>query len=1012
MDNQKLPVVLTIDDEPAVRESFRHFLEDYDYVVLEAENGRVGLEMFAHHQPDLVLVDLRMPELDGLEVLTAIRQCVPDMPVIVISGTGMIRDVVEALHLGAWDYLLKPIEDLSVLLHAVEKALERSRLLRQNQRYQTHLEAEVARRTEQLAQTNRELQQLNQRLRQLVGTIQRISRTSRLDQFGRQLLEECGQQMAVSGGSLYRVAEDGLRLLHALDSGHAPAFLPFPLAPRSVLQRVLSSRHPLLLEAIGTATGVTGSGWQGYRDGSLLVFPLLGENQQIAALFALHNKLMPPFNEQDLELGTVLVSYCQEAWRALHASEALHRSEQKYRLIFEQLQDVYCEMLLDGTIVEISPSVATVLHYRRDELLYSNFWKLCNRPEHRGRLLERLQRQGKVSDYEVSLRNRGGQTVICSITARFGSEPVGTPSRICGTLRDISDRKQAENALRASEVRHRTVLNTMREGLITLDEAGLVQSCNPAAEQIFQYHAADLVGQPFTGLLSRPEQPDDRRLLEQCLANRQAHEMEGRQQNGKVFPLELSAAEMRLGEQRLFNVLVRDITERKQAEVQIERQAYYDALTQLPNRTLLLDRLQQALARTRRHGQQGAVLFLDLDRFKNINDSLGHSVGDSLLQEVATRLSGSLRQEDTAARLGGDEFVVLLNELGSDAETTARHAQGVADKLRELLSRPYLIAGYELYVTPSIGIALFQTGSEPVDDILKHADAAMYQSKADGRNTSRFYLPAMQAAADERLALEKDLRVALSREELSLYFQPQLDADGRVIGAEALLRWQHPQRGMVPPTTFIPVAEETGLIHPLGEWVLWRACLYLKEWGDAGFTETFRYLAVNVSPWQFRQIDFVAQVERILQQTGAKPGRLALELTEGVVIDNVADTIVKMQALQRLGVHFSMDDFGTGYSSLTYLKQLPLDVLKIDKSFVRDVATDPNDAAIVATIIAMASHLGLAVIAEGVETDTELDFLYQHGCRAYQGYYFSRPLPAVAFQRFLAGQHPPLAVRA
>jgi EAL domain-containing protein (putative c-di-GMP-specific phosphodiesterase class I) len=299
-----------------------------------------------------------------------------------------------------------------------------------------------------------------------------------------------------------------------------------------------------------------------------------------------------------------------------------------------------------------------------------------------------------------------------------------------------------------------------------------------------------------------------------------------------------------------------------------------------------------------------------------------------------------------------------------------------------------------------------------VDDILKHADAAMYRSKADGRNTSRFYLPDMQAAADERLALEKDLRVALSREELCLYFQPQVDADGHVIGAEALLRWQHPQRGMVPPTTFIPIAEETGLIHPLGEWVLWRACRYLKEWSDAGFAEAFRYLAVNVSPWQFRQVDFVAQVERLLRQTGAEPGRLALELTEGVVIDNVADTIVKMQALQRLGVHFSMDDFGTGYSSLIYLKQLPLDVLKIDKSFVQDIATDPNDAAIVATIIAMASHLGLAVIAEGVETDTELDFLYQHGCHAYQGYYFSRPLPAAAFQRFLAEQQPSFAARA
>ncbi len=433
------------------------------------------------------------------------------------------------------------------------------------------------------------------------------------------------------------------------------------------------------------------------------------------------------------------------------------------------------------------------------------------------------------------------------------------------------------------------------------------------------------------------------------------------------------------------------------AEDKINNLAFYDPLTHLPNRRLLIDRLQQALAACARSGHRGALLFIDLDNFKTLNDSLGHDVGDLLLSAVAHRLGVCVREGDTVARFGGDEFVVILEGLSDDTVEAAAQTETVAAKILATLAQPYQLSGHERNSTPSIGITLFTGHRDSIEDLLKRADLAMYQAKAAGRNNLRFFDPAMQAAVSARATMEADLRQAVREGQFLLHYQAQVDGSGRLIAAEALVRWQHPARGLVSPAEFIPLAEETGLILPLGEWVMRSACQQLVAWAAQPGRRDLS-VSVNVSARQFRHPDFVAQVLEILGETGADPARLRLELTESLLLHDVEEVIARMSALQARGVEFSLDDFGTGYSSLSYLKRLPFSQLKIDQSFVRDVLTDPNDAAIARTIVALAHSMGLAVMAEGVETEEQREFLARQGCHAYQGYLFGRPGPADALR--------------
>jgi diguanylate cyclase (GGDEF)-like protein len=471
-------------------------------------------------------------------------------------------------------------------------------------------------------------------------------------------------------------------------------------------------------------------------------------------------------------------------------------------------------------------------------------------------------------------------------------------------------------------------------------------------------------------------------------------EIWNRQKSGNVSPewLTITAVKGSDGEVTHYVGTLIDITQRKAAEVKIEHLAFYDPLTQLPNRRLLLDRLQQALAACARSRRLGAILFIDLDDFKTVNDTQGHDVGDLLLQQVARRLLACVRAHDTVARLGGDEFVVMLEDLSKSPQEAATQAEIVGEKILAALAAPCLLAGHEHHSTGKIGVTLFSDQRETVDDLLKRADLAMYQAKEAGRGTLRFFDPQMQAAVTARTALEADLRRGVREGQFVLHYQPQVDDEARLTGAEALVRWQHPRRGLVPPAEFITLAEETGLIQPLGQWVLETACAQLVAWSARPDTAHLK-LAVNVSAREFRHPEFVARVLEVIERTGADPQKLMLEFTENPRLDDMEETIAKITALKAYGAGFSLDDFGTGYSSLSYLKHLPLDQVKIDQSFVRDVLTDPSDAAIVHTIMALVQSMGLAVIAEGVETEEQREFLASQGCHAFQGYLFGRPGP-------------------
>ena len=451
--------------------------------------------------------------------------------------------------------------------------------------------------------------------------------------------------------------------------------------------------------------------------------------------------------------------------------------------------------------------------------------------------------------------------------------------------------------------------------------------------------------------------------------------------------------------------IVTDITERVQTEEKIKRQAYFDALTDIPNRALLKDRIEQALAHYRRHHSYIAVLFLDLDHFKTINDSLGHQAGDMLLIETAKRLSDVCREGDTVARLGGDEFVILLEDLGNDPHAAATKAEAVAEKVHNVLSYPYVSEGNEsISTSSSIGIVLVSDEGQCAEDLLKYADTAMYQAKKEGRGTTRFYQEQMDQWIKKRLFLENALRQAIANNELKLFYQPVVEVgNNRIIGAEALLRWFHPELGLVMPDEMISIAEESKLIIPIGEWVLEEACRQFVEWKTTHpKAAQLERIAINVSAVQFRQNDFADTVMRIVTETGIRPSMVEIELTESTIIDNIEPTIQKMKQLRDFGVGISMDDFGTGYSSLAYLKRFPFSTLKVDRTFVRDILTDSDDAALVQMIISMASIFKLDVIAEGVELVDQLAFLDRHGCRYFQGYLCSKPLAANEYEELLA----------
>jgi diguanylate cyclase (GGDEF)-like protein/PAS domain S-box-containing protein len=653
--------------------------------------------------------------------------------------------------------------------------------------------------------------------------------------------------------------------------------------------------------------------------------------------------------------------------------------------------------IADGRFVEVNANWESLTGFTYEEGIGQTSTELgvWVVPEQRAFILDQVQREGEAFGVDATFRHKQGHLYYTKVSASvfdFQGEKY-----MMLAVQDVTAQRQAEADLRIAATAFES-----QEAMMITDATGQILRVNQAFTDITGYSSEEVLGKTPSLLKSGRHDSAFFAAMRETLRRTGTWQGEiwDRHKNGQVCPkwLTISVVKGADGQITHYVGMHTDITERKAAEQEIEHLAFYDPLTLLPNRRQLLGRLRQALVTSARSGHQGALLFIDLDNFKTINDTAGHDKGDLLLRQVGQRLAACIREGDAVARLGGDEFVVMIEDLSGSAEEAATLVEAMGEKILVALNQPYWLADEEHHSTASIGVTLFAGQGDTVDELLRRADLAMYQAKAAGRNTLRFFDPAMQVAVSSRAALEADLRQGLLRQQFFLHYQPQVDCDGGTLGAEALLRWRHPERGMVSPLEFIALAEDTGLILPLGLWVLQSACTQLVAWAGHAATADL-VLAVNVSARQFRQAGFVAEVLGVLAQTGARGDRLKLELTESVVVENVGDITDKMVALKAHGIGFSMDDFGTGYSSLSYLRRLPLDQLKIDRSFVSDVLTNANDATIVKTIIALGQSLGLDVIAEGVETEGQREFLA--GCLRYQGYLYSKPLEAQYFERYL-----------
>ncbi len=707
-----------------------------------------------------------------------------------------------------------------------------------------------------------------------------------------------------------------------------------------------------------------------------------------------------------------LEGFIQDITAKKEAEKLLRDSEERYRASFEQAAVGILHTSFEGRIMRCNRRFAEIVGYAPEELVGLTFQEITppgDRPPSSSALQNLIG--GAVPNFSFEkryMRKDGSLTwVNLIITTQRDSE--GHPVHFITMVQDINARKEveerlaiAQESLRKSEERYRTAFQ-MTLDAVNLNRLGdgMFVDCNRAFLSISGFTREEVIGRTSVELEIWADLRDRQKLLERLNTDGVCRNLEARfrKKNGEVIWGLMSASLIELDGVRSILSITRDISEAKNAENEIKRLAFYDPLTGLPNRRMLLDRLRQSLRSGRRTGRTCALLFIDLDNFKTLNDTLGHHTGDLLLQEVARRLVLSLRETDTAARIGGDEFVVIVENLSPDTEEAAAQAKAIAEKILTQTSEPYMLNHHECLSTASIGITVFGEGKQSTSEILQQADIAMYQAKTAGRNTLRFFAPALQAAVNLRASLEEEIHTGIREKQFSLWYQPQVE-NGRIVGAEALLRWMHPRRGVLLPAEFIPLAEETGLIVSLGRLVLELACAQAAQWaGRSG--ESPIPIAVNVSARQFRQADFVKHVLATLDRFGVDPKNLKLEITESMLLDNLEETVGIMETLKSHGLQFSLDDFGTGYSSLAYLKRLPLDQLKIDRSFVRDIRANAANGAVAHAIISLARALGLPVIAEGVETDEQRELLAHLGCSCFQGFLFSKAVPPADFEALL-----------
>ncbi|MFJ4145392.1 EAL domain-containing protein [Pseudomonas sp. NPDC089734] len=712
------------------------------------------------------------------------------------------------------------------------------------------------------------------------------------------------------------------------------------------------------------------------------------------------------------DLVTRIIGVAKDITEQVAASQSLRDSEQRYRMLAESISDVIfsTDSMLEANYV--SPSVQSVLGYSAEWILkngwsatvanplqLSGFYNLIariNKVLDKPNELARLRQDVPTQVYLFDCLRADGRKIPVELRLVLVWDENGTFEGILGVGRDISTQRRAEKDLRMAA----TVFEHSTSAILITDPAGYIVQANDAFTRVSGYDVSQVLDQLPNMLTVDGEQEAHLRYILKQLNQRGTWEGEVwlKRRNGENYPawVGITAVVDDEGDLASYVCFFSDISERKASEQRIHRLAYYDALTHLPNRTLFQDRLHSALQQAERQQAWVVLMFLDLDRFKPINDSLGHAAGDRMLKEMATRLLACVADDDTVARMGGDEFTLLL-QPGATRDIALNRAIHVAEQILNSLVTPFVLEGREFFVTASIGIALSPQDGNELSQLMKNADTAMYHAKERGKNNFQFYQADMNATALERLELESDLRHALEQQEFTIYYQPQFSGDGkRLTGAEALLRWRHPRRGLVPPSDFIPVLEELGLVVEVGDWVLAEACRQLKSWHQAKVRVP--KVSVNISARQFSDGQLGKRIAHMLGETGLPPACLELELTESILMREVNEAMQMLDGLKNLGLSIAVDDFGTGYSSLNYLKQFPIDILKIDRTFVDGLPSGEQDAQIARAIIAMAHSLNLAVIAEGVETHEQLEFLREHGCDEVQGYLFGRPMPASQFE--------------
>jgi len=692
--------------------------------------------------------------------------------------------------------------------------------------------------------------------------------------------------------------------------------------------------------------------------------------------------------------------------------EAMHRYRQiaqhelmlanGFKTIFNLAGAGIARVGRDGQWLEVNQRLCEIAGYSAEELTRLKFQDITH-PDDLATDLDYLNRllAGDIKFFTSEKRyiRKSGEQVWVNLTVAIDPNPDGSVNNFITVVEDINQRKHAESITHIAAVTFDS-----HDAIMITDSNKNIIRVNKAFERVTGFSTDDVLGKNPRILKSGRHDESFYAAMHRKVEKDGYWEGDiwDRRKNGEIYPkwMTITAIMNAQGVLTDYVAIFRDISERKQAENEIYNLAFYDALTKLPNRRLLLDRLDKAVASSSRTDNFGALIFIDLDNFKTLNDTRGHDVGDQLLQRVANQIISCVRECDTVSRFGGDEFVVMLTDLSQDVDEAALETKQISKKILDRLNQDYLILGIEHQHGASIGITLFNGESLAGDELLKQADIAMYQAKAAGRNTLRFFDPAMQANIALQVELDRELHKAIVLEQLYLYYQIQYTNDCQVLGAEALIRWIHPERGLISPTEFIPIAESSSLIIEIGQWVLETACQQLKKWAKNDRTRNL-ILAINVSAHQFEANDFVDRVKNAIGSYRIDPSRLKLELTESVIVKDIDAVVSRMHALKALGVRLSLDDFGTGYSSLSCLKRLPLDQIKIDQSFMRDILTDSSDAVMVKTIIELANNFQLNVIAEGVETKGQLEFLEKNGCLAYQGYLFSKPLPLDQFEALL-----------